>query len=250
MASSLYIEIRGDYTEFKKDLLRVRGIARQNGEAISNALNNSISPDKAVKGISRLTQSLRQAHAAAAAGSVHPAIEGMEELAKAAGMSAREMGRLQRAMIETARQNSLSQAFADIQRQIDQAMAQLKYSQLDDFSQAQLQRKIQSLQNDKADMLWERGIEDRRAAANEEYDTAAEQLNNEKEAINNSLEVLRTLNDTVATGITDLEETIKAAMEAVKPDSTFNLVINNADKMTVDQLMELIENQYGSTGAI
>ena len=58
MASSLYIEIRGDYTEFKKDLLRVRGIARQNGEAISNALNNAISPDKAVKDISRLTQSL------------------------------------------------------------------------------------------------------------------------------------------------------------------------------------------------
>lgn len=138
----------------------------------------------------------------------------------------------------------------DIQRQIDQAMAQLKYSQLDDFSQAQLQRKIQSLQNDKADMLWERGIEDRRAAANEEYDTAAEQLNAEKEAINNSLEVLRTLNDTVASGITNLEETIKAAMEAVKPDSTFNLTINNADKMTVDQLMALIENQYGSTGAV
>ena len=61
MASSLYIEIRGDYTEFKKDLLRVRAIARQNGEAISNALNNAISPDKAVKDISRLTQSLRRA---------------------------------------------------------------------------------------------------------------------------------------------------------------------------------------------
>ena len=138
----------------------------------------------------------------------------------------------------------------DIQRQIDQAMAQLKYSQLDEFSRAQLERKIQSLNNDKADMLWERSVEDRRAAANEEYDTAAEQLNSEKEAINNSLEVLRTLNDTVASGIASLEETIKAAMEAVKPGSTFHLTINNADKMTADQLMELIEDQYGSTGAI
>ena len=131
MASTLYIEIRGDYTQFQKDLARVRGIARQNGEAISNALGNAISPDKAVKGISRLTQSLRQAHAAAAAGVADPAIKGLEELARTAGMSAREMGRLQRAMVETARQNSLSQAFADIQRQTGYThsqMARLKLS--------------------------------------------------------------------------------------------------------------------------
>lgn len=138
----------------------------------------------------------------------------------------------------------------DIQRQIDQAMAQLKYSQLDEFSQAQLQRKIQSLQNDKADMLWERGIEDRRAAANEEYNTSAEQLNNEKENINNALEVLRSLNDTVDTGLTDLGETIKAAMEAVKPDSTVNLTMNNVDKMTADQLLKMITDLFGSTGAV
>ena len=37
MASTLYIEIRGDYTQFQKDLARVRGIARQNGEAGSRS---------------------------------------------------------------------------------------------------------------------------------------------------------------------------------------------------------------------
>ncbi|MCM1463451.1 MAG: tape measure protein [Bacteroides sp.] len=138
----------------------------------------------------------------------------------------------------------------DIQRQIDQVSAQLKYSQLDEFSRAQLERKMMSLQNDKADMLWERGVEDRRTAANDEYDAAAEELNAEKEAINDSLEVLRTLNDTVATGIADLGEIIKEAMESIKPDSTFQLTINNADKMTTEQLYALIEEHYGSTGAI
>lgn len=138
----------------------------------------------------------------------------------------------------------------DIQRQIDQVSAQLKYSQLDEFSRAQLERKMMSLQNDKADMLWERGVEDRRTAANDEYDAAAEELNAEKEAINDSLEVLRTLNDTVATGIADLGEIIKEAMESVKPDSTFQLTINNADKMTTEQLYAMIEEHYGSTGAI
>ncbi len=138
----------------------------------------------------------------------------------------------------------------DIQRQIDQVMAQLKYSQLDDFSRSQLERKLQSLKNDKADMLWERGIEDRKAAVNEQFDADSERLNAEKDAINNSLEVLNKLNDTVASGISDLGETIKAAMEAVKPDSTVNITLNNADKMTADQLYAFIEQQYGSTGAI
>lgn len=138
----------------------------------------------------------------------------------------------------------------DIQRQIDQVMAQLKYSQLDDFSRSQLERKLQSLKNDKADMIWERGIEDRRAAANEQFDADSEKLNAEKDAINNSLEVLNRLNDTFASGISDLGETIKAAMEAVKPDSTVNITLNNADKMTAEQLYAFIEQQYGSTGAI
>ena len=117
MASTLYIEIRGDYSQFQKDLARVRGIARQNGEAISNSLNNAISPDKAVKGVSKLTQALRQAQAAATSKGMQPAINGLEELAKAAGMSAKEMRTLQQAMIATARKNSMSQALADIQRQ-------------------------------------------------------------------------------------------------------------------------------------
>lgn len=138
----------------------------------------------------------------------------------------------------------------DIQRQIDQAMAQLKYSQLDEFSQAQLQRKIQSLQNEKADMLWERGIEDRRAAANEEYNTSAEQLNNEKESINNALEVLRELNNTVDTGLTDLGETIKAAIEEIVPGSAMHLTFNNTDNMSVSQIIKLVSDYFGITAVI
>ena len=138
----------------------------------------------------------------------------------------------------------------DIQRQIDQVMAQLKYSQLDEFSRAQLERKLQSLNNDKADMLWERGIEDRKAAANEQFDAESERLNAEKDAINNSLEVLNKLNDTFVSSISDLGETIKAAMEAVKPDSTINITLNDTDKMTAEQLFAFIEDKYGSTSAI
>lgn len=138
----------------------------------------------------------------------------------------------------------------DIQRQIDQAMAQLKYSQLDEFSRAQLERKIQSLNNDKADMLWERSVEDRRATANEEYDTAAEQLNAEKESINNALDVLKTLNDTVNTGLTDLGDKIKAALEAVKPNSTVNNIFNNSDNLSEEQIIKLVEDHFGTTASV
>ena len=133
----------------------------------------------------------------------------------------------------------------DIQRQIDQAMAQLNYSQLDEFSRAQLERKIRSLKNDKADMLWERGIEDRRAAVNKEYDSSAEELNAEKDAINSSLEVLRDLNSTVATGTQDIIAAIKEAVENQTPGSTPDINFNFADNLTADQIIKIVTDYYG-----
>lgn len=138
----------------------------------------------------------------------------------------------------------------DIQRQIDQVMAQLKYSQLDDYSRAQLERKMQSLQNDKADMLWQRGIEDRRAAANDEYNAAAEQLNAEKDSINERLEVLRKLNQTVNDGLTNIETVIKEAMEKVKPGSTTNVNFYRADSLSETQVVQLIKDNIGDVDAI
>jgi TP901 family phage tail tape measure protein len=133
----------------------------------------------------------------------------------------------------------------DIQRQIDQAMAQLNYSQLDEFSRAQLERKIRSLKNDKADMLWERGIEDRRAAVNKEYDSSAEELNAEKDAINNSLEVLRELNDQVAAGTAEIVSAIKEAIENQTPGKTPDITFNFADSLSADQIIKIVKDYYG-----
>ena len=133
----------------------------------------------------------------------------------------------------------------DIQRQIDQAMAQLKYSQLDEFSQAQLQRKIQSLNNEKADMLWERGIEDRRAAANEEYDTESELLQLEKDNINKSLSALHELNKTAKESTAQIVEAIRNALENVSPAQDVNVTFNNADKLTDDQIIRITTDALG-----
>lgn len=137
----------------------------------------------------------------------------------------------------------------DIQRQIDQATAQLNYSQLDEFSRAQLERKIQSLKNDKADMLWERGIEDRKAAVNSEYDSSAAELEAEKTAISNALETFATLNETVINSTDDLKAAITKALEETKPDNTFNMVFENTGSLSdaqIAQVVQLMKDRYGA----
>lgn len=137
----------------------------------------------------------------------------------------------------------------DIQRQIDQATAQLNYSQLDEFSRAQLERKIQSLKNDKADMLWERGIEDRKAAVNSEYDSSAAELEAEKTAISNALETFATLNETVINSTDDLKAAITKALEETKPDNTFNMVFENTGSLSdaqIAQVVQIMKDRYGA----
>lgn len=133
----------------------------------------------------------------------------------------------------------------DIQKQIDQVMAQLRYSQLDEFSRAQLGRKLQSLENEKADMLWKRDIESRRESANSEYDSAEERLNDEKERINNALDVLKELNNTFDTGMKDLGDKIKAAIEELDPGSTMHLTFNNTSNLSESQIVKLVADHFG-----
>ena len=133
----------------------------------------------------------------------------------------------------------------DIQKQIDQVMAQLRYSQLDEFSRAQLGRKLQSLENEKADMLWKRDIESRKESANSEYDSAEERLNDEKERINNALDVLKELNNTFDTGMKDLGDKIKAAIEELDPGSTMHLTFNNTSNLSESQIVKLVADHFG-----
>jgi lambda family phage tail tape measure protein len=116
MAGAIYVAVRGDYTQFQKDLARVRGIARENGLAISNALNNAITPNQAISGLAKLSSAIKRVRTQST-GSCKPAISGLEELAQKAGTSATQMEKLSQAMLRTAQQNQLAKAYADIQKQ-------------------------------------------------------------------------------------------------------------------------------------
>nr|DAO87124.1 MAG TPA: tail tape measure [Caudoviricetes sp.] len=116
MAGAIYVAVRGDYTQFQKDLARVRGIARENGLAISNALNNAITPTQAISGLTRLSSAIKRVRTQSTS-SFRPAISGLDELAQKAGTSASQMEKLSQAMLRTAQQNQLAKAYADIQKQ-------------------------------------------------------------------------------------------------------------------------------------
>lgn len=116
MAGAIYVAVRGDYTQFQKDLARVRGIARENGLAISNALNNAITPTQAISGLTKLSSAIKRVRTQSTS-SFRPAISGLDELAQKAGTSASQMEKLSQAMLRTAQQNQLAKAYADIQKQ-------------------------------------------------------------------------------------------------------------------------------------
>lgn len=116
MAGAIYVAVRGDYTQFQKDLARVRGIARENGLAISNALNNAITPTQAISGLTKLSSAIKRVWTQSTS-SFRPAISGLEELAQKAGTSASQMEKLSQAMLRTAQQSQLAKAYADIQKQ-------------------------------------------------------------------------------------------------------------------------------------
>lgn len=116
MAGAIYVAVRGDYTQFQKDLARVRGIARENGLAISNALNNAITPTQAISGLTKLSSAIKRVRTQSTS-SFRPAISGLEELAQKAGTSASQMEKLSQAMLRTAQKNQLAKAYADIQKQ-------------------------------------------------------------------------------------------------------------------------------------
>ena len=59
-AGAIYVEIRGDDTQWKKDMTALRSAATQSGKNVSDALNSAINPSKASSGIKTISTGLTQ----------------------------------------------------------------------------------------------------------------------------------------------------------------------------------------------
>lgn len=96
----------------------------------------------------------------------------------------------------------------DMQREIDRVAAQLEYAQLDDFSRAQLEKKLKSLKEEQGEILWQRDIQRQKDEANQAYESAAASASEMQEQINNSVETVKRIIDALKDGVTNINNVV------------------------------------------
>ena len=96
----------------------------------------------------------------------------------------------------------------DLEKQINEVKAQLKYSQLDEFSREQMEKKLQGLYDDKAEKNWQRNAQARKNAANAKYESEQKSYNNQISAINESLKTVQQIMSAMADGSKSVESIV------------------------------------------
>jgi tape measure domain-containing protein len=96
----------------------------------------------------------------------------------------------------------------DLEKQINEVKAQLKYSQLDEFSREQMEKKLQGLYDDKAEKDWQRNAQARKDAANAKYESEQKSYNNQISAINESLKTVQQIMSAMADGSKTVESIV------------------------------------------
>lgn len=96
----------------------------------------------------------------------------------------------------------------DLEKQINEVKAQLKYSQLDEFSREQMEKKLQGLYDDKAEKNWQRNAQARKDAANAKFESEQKSYNNQISAINESLKTVQQIMSAMADGSKSVESIV------------------------------------------
>jgi len=127
MASSLYVNIRGDYTQFQKDMNELRGIARKSAVAVSEAFEHAFSPKLFKSGLQQVGLAIKSLNASASKmGTVfEPTIARLSDLAKACSVSEKHMQSLVNRMAEAAHQRQLENSLRTLQRQLNLTNSEL-----------------------------------------------------------------------------------------------------------------------------
>ncbi len=96
----------------------------------------------------------------------------------------------------------------NLEKQINEVKAQLKYGQLDEFSREQMEKKLQGLYDDKAEKEWQRNAQARKDAANAKYESKQKSYNNQISAINESLKTVQQIMSAMADGSKTVESIV------------------------------------------
>lgn len=135
---TLYVAVRADYAQYQQDLAEVRALARKQGKEIADALDGALSPQKAQRNLTTLTSSLRTLSRQSSQVKLDSLNMDLQGLAKQAGVSADQMDKLSRRMMEAAREQSIQRALQNLQKQTGMSTLELAKLQasLDDVSGA------------------------------------------------------------------------------------------------------------------
>lgn len=114
--SGIYVEIKGDATQLKKELREAKDLVTQQAQGMSNALNNALSPAQLKKSINGLVGDLNTlANASKLTGKEFSTIGvDLGHLRRLTGLSAAEFSKLQSRMVQTSAANAQEQALRRI----------------------------------------------------------------------------------------------------------------------------------------
>ena len=112
----IYIAIRGDYSAFETDLNRAKLVAKEQGEAIAKSIGNAVSKADLTGGINKLTRELKTAQTALASGAFKGQVSGLDEIAKAAAVSSKQLEGLTNSMLKSQAAATANRAFEYLQK--------------------------------------------------------------------------------------------------------------------------------------
>lgn len=121
----IYIAIRGDYSAFETDLNRAKLVAKEQGEAIAKSIGNAVSKADLTGGINKLTRELKTAQTALASGAFKGQVSGLDEIAKAAGVSSKQLEGLTNSMLKSQAAATANRAFEYLQKNAGLSTLQL-----------------------------------------------------------------------------------------------------------------------------
>ena len=112
----IYIAIRGDYSAFETDLNAAKKLAKAQAEDMAKSINNAVSAVDLTGGINKITRELQTAQAALSAGAFKGQVSGLEEIAKAAGVSSKQLEGLTNSMLKSQAAATANRAFEYLQK--------------------------------------------------------------------------------------------------------------------------------------
>lgn len=112
----IYIAIRGDYSAFETDLNAAKKLAKAQGDAIAKSINNAVSAVDLTGGINKITRELKTAQTALASGAFKGQVSGLDEIAKAAGVSSKQLEGLTNSMLKSQAAATANRAFEYLQK--------------------------------------------------------------------------------------------------------------------------------------